>query len=163
MAERPKNSDLKQLLRFGMVLSSICLAATFVLALTYKVTRPKIEEQQKMAEQAALKLIMPDADGFKTGKTGDIEYYEAYKSGKLIGYCVKAVGTGYSGFIRMLVGITPDGTITGLEVLEQSETPGLGAKVKEIKPGAHEPWFTAQFAGKKASDLELRKNIDSIT
>ena len=154
---------MNQLLKFGTILSSICLAATLVLAVTYKVTKPKIEEQQRLAEREALKVVMPDADSFSEKSARGIEYYEATRNGKLIGYCVKAVGNGYSGFIKMIVGIDPQGTIQGLEVLEQQETPGLGAKVKEVRQGEKEPWFLRQFAGKQAASLELRKNIDALT
>lgn len=154
---------MNQLFKFGAILSSICLAATLVLAVTYQITKPKIEEQQRQAEKEALKIVMPDADSFTPESVKGIEYYEATKDGKSIGYCVKVVGNGYSGFIKMIVGIDPQGTIKGLEVLEQQETPGLGAKVNEVRPGEKRPWFLEQFTGKKADALELRKNIDALT
>src|SRR3990167_7825028 len=104
---------MNQLIRFGLILGTICLIATLVLAATYELTKPKIEEQLKIEEQAALKAILPEADSFSEKTIDDIGYFEALKNGSLIGYCVKLTGTGYSGYIRMMVGIELDGTIKG--------------------------------------------------
>ena len=154
---------MKQLLKFGLILCVICMAATFVLAVTYEVTKPKIEEQQRIEEETALKSILPQADSFTKKQSADIEYYEAFKDGKPIGYCVKAAANGYGGYIHMLIGINLKGTIKGLEILQHQETPGLGSKIKEIAPGEKEPWFLRQFKDKSASGIELKKNIDAIT
>ena len=153
---------MNQLARFGIVLGVICLAATLVLAVTYEVTKPKIEKILKMEEQAALKAILPQADSFLAGKTGDIEYFEALKDNNRIGYCVKITGNGYSGFIRMIVGIDTNGIIKGVRILEHQETPGLGSKINEVKPGDKEPRFLRQFIGKQAKSVEVKKNIDAV-
>jgi len=154
---------MKQLLKFGLILAIICLVATLVLAVTYEVTKPKIEEQQRLEEEAALRLVLPEAGSFTKKQLDGIEYYEAIKGGTTIGYCVKAVANGYGGYIYMIVGIDLAGTIEGIEILQHQETPGLGSKIKEVRPGEKEPWFLKQFKGKAASGIELRKNIDSIT
>ncbi len=154
---------MNQLFKFGLILGMICLAAALVLAVTYQITKPRIEEQLRLEEQKALKSIAPEADSFEKKEAGDIEYFDAVKNGKVIGYCVRVAGTGYNGFMRILVGVDLTGVIQGVEVLEQQETPGLGAKVNEIKPGEKEPWFLKQFKGKQARTVEIRKNIDTIT
>lgn len=155
---------MSNIFKFGLILALICLMATFVLAVTYEVTKPKIEEQQRLEEEAALKSILPEADSFTKKQLDGIEYYAALdKDGRLTGYCVKAVANGYGGYIHMMIGIDLGGTIEGLEILQHQETPGLGSKIKEIKPGEKEPWFLKQFKGKDASGIELKKNIDAIT
>lgn len=154
---------MNQLVRFGLILAAICLTATLVLAVTYEMTKPKIDEVLRQEEQEALKIIMPAADSF-TEKTMDgIDYFEALKEKTVVGYCIKVVGTGYSGFIRMIVGIDPNGIIKGVEVLEHQETPGLGAKIAEILPGEKEPHFLKQFKGKPARTVTVKKDIDAIT
>jgi electron transport complex protein RnfG len=152
-----------QLIRFGVILGAICLAATLVLAVTYEVTKPKIEEQLRKEEMAALKEIMPDADSFRIKTIDGIEYFEAYKTGTLAGYCLKVIGMGYGGYIRMLVGINTDGIIHGVRVLEHQETPGLGSQINEVRPGDKTPWFLQQFSGKDAKIVEIHKDIDAIT
>jgi electron transport complex protein RnfG len=154
---------MSQLIKFGLILGVICLAATLVLAVTYEVTKPKIEEQLKNEERSALKSIMPSADSFNEKAMDGIEYFEALKGKTVVGYCVRAVGSGYSGYIRMIAGVDLDGTIEGVAVLEHSETPGLGAKINEIKPGESEPWFLKQFKGKNAGAIAVKKDIDAIT
>ena len=62
----------------------------------------------------------------------------------------------------MLVGIDLKGKIVGINVTSQNETPGLGARVTETKPGEDRSWFLKQFEGKSASSLSLN-NIDAIT
>lgn len=154
---------MNQMVKFGIILALICLTATLVLAVTYEVTKPKIDEAMKGEEKKALELILPDADTFSEKTKDGIDYYEAFKGKELIGYCVKVVSNGYNGFIRIIAGIDLNGVITGVEVIEHSETPGLGAKINEIKPGEKSPWFLKQFAGKPASEIEVGKNIDAIT
>lgn len=154
---------MSQLLKFGLILGVICLAATLVLAVTYEVTRPKIEEQLKAEEQSALKAIVPGADVFAEKSVDGIEYFEALKGRDLVGYCVRVTGMGYNGYIRMVVGIDTLGAIKGVEVLEHYETPGLGAKINEVRPGEKDPWFLRQFNGKSARTVEVRGNIDAIT
>lgn len=154
---------MNNLFKFGLTLGIICLAATLVLAVTYEVTKPKIEEQLKTEEQDALKIVMPQADSFNEKVLDGIEYFEAFKDKNLIGYCVRVVGGGYTGYIRIITGIDPAGAIQGVEILEHNETPGLGAKINEIKPGEMEPWFLKQFKGKSARTIAVKKDIDAIT
>ena len=155
--------SMSQLVKFGLILGAICLAATLVLAVTYEVTKPKIEEQLKTEEQNALKSIMPLADSFGEKTLDGIEYFEALKGKTVVGYCVRVAGSGYSGYIRMIAGVDLNGTIQGVAVLEHSETPGLGAKINEIRPGESEPWFLKQFKGKYARAIAIEKDIDAIT
>ena len=155
--------SMSQLVKFGLILGVICLAATLVLAVTYEVTKPKIEKQLKMEEENALRSIMPSADSFNEKNLDGIEYFEALKGKTVVGYCIRITGNGYSGYIRLIAGIDINGTIGGVAILEHSETPGLGAKIAEIRPGESEPWFLKQFKGKDARDIAIKKNIDAIT
>lgn len=51
-------------------------------------------------------------------------------------------GPGFWGPIIIMVGINPENlTIKGIEILQQEETPGLGARIEES-------WFRDQFRGK---------------
>jgi Na+-transporting NADH:ubiquinone oxidoreductase subunit C len=52
-------------------------------------------------------------------------------------------GSGLWGPIRAAVGVDAAGSLTGLAILDQNETPGLGARIAE-------PWFRLQFRGKRA-------------
>ena len=72
---------------------------------------------------------------------------------------VSAVG--YGGTIDLMVGLSPEGTITGVQVLKHTETPGLGAKITEEK-------FLQQFTAKNVQNTNwaLKKeggDIDQIS
>lgn len=156
-------NGVNQLLRFGIILALICFVATLVLATTYEITKPKIEKQLAQEEEKALKEIMPEADSFAAKSIGGIDYFEALKEKRLVGYCLKIIGTGYNGYIRIIAGIDKNGIIKGIRILEQYETPGLGARIDEIKPGEKDPWFLRQFKDKNAKAIEVKKDIDAIT
>jgi electron transport complex protein RnfG len=72
---------------------------------------------------------------------------------------VSAVG--YGGTIDLMVGLNPEGSITGVQVLRHTETPGLGAKITEEK-------FLKQFIAKNVRDTNwsLKKeggDIDQVS
>jgi electron transport complex protein RnfG len=54
---------------------------------------------------------------------------------------------GYSGAIRLLIGIRADGTITGVHTLSHRETPGLGDGIDRAKSN----WIE-QFEGRSLAD-----------
>jgi len=153
---------MNQLVKYGLILAAICFAAALVLSFVYQVTRPAIEEGRRQEEEAARRALLPQADIFEKKSAGEMEYYEGRRAGKTIGYCLTVVGNGYSGFLRMMVGIDPEGAISGLRVLEHQETPGLGARIIEVKRGEDDPWFLRQFRGKAGRKLAL-KDIQAIT
>ena len=152
-----------QMVKFGLILAVICLSATLVLAVTYQVTKPKIDEELRAEEEAALKIILPEADSFNAKSVNGIEYFDALKGRSLVGYCIKVTGIGYNGFMRMVVGIDAGGVIKGIEILEHHETPGLGSKIYEIRPSEKDAWFLRQFVGKSARTIAVKRDIDAIT
>lgn len=125
-------------LRMVVVLGLITLLASLGLGLVYQKTEPKIA-QQKLAEEAeAMRSVLPEASCGVFVKCGSdtFIYYKGYRrpdTTGFVGYVVKASGRGYSSTIETLVGVASDGSIRGLKVLSQQETPGLGTKIVEVK------------------------------
>ena len=80
---------------------------------------------------------------------GDRVAYKVFSAdGEHLGWVVRAVGDGFQDRIELLIGLSRDaGKITGLDVLDQKETPGLGSKIKDP------PTFRKQFAGKPTDKL----------
>ncbi|MBM3252260.1 MAG: RnfABCDGE type electron transport complex subunit G [Candidatus Omnitrophica bacterium] len=149
-------------MRYGLILLLICFCASLVLSVTYKFTHSRIEAQAITEEKAALDGVYPEAADFGEEKLGDETYYVAKKDNKLMGYIIRAKTKGYASTINMLVGFDPKGIIKGIKILTQEETPGLGAKINEVRYGEDKPWFLKQFEGKKPQELDL-KNIQAIT
>ncbi len=72
-------------------------------------------------------------------------------SGNVIGYLITSTSPeGYGGNVQIAVGITAEGSLTGIGFLSISETPGLGMN-------AQEPAFKDQFMGKAAQTFEVTK------
>lgn len=94
---------------------------------------PKIDANKKKDTEEAIFKVQPDAKKFEKLNFKDFEVYKVYDdSGKSLGYAMPYEGNGFQGKIRLMFGLKDDlNEMTGLEILEQSETPGLGAKIVE--------------------------------
>jgi electron transport complex protein RnfG len=82
------------------------------------------------AETQALEIAPRQVTVEKAGRAKFYSVYEARYQGDLKGWVVKIKGQGYADTIELLLGLSPDfHAITGLFVLDQKETPGLGNKI----------------------------------
>ena len=95
-------------------------------------------------------------------KIGSV-YRALGSDGSSLGVVVESTSTeGYGGNIQITVGITADGTVSGISILSISETAGLGMK-------ATEPAFYGQYEGKQAEKFAVSKDggegepIDAIS
>lgn len=153
---------MKTILKFAFILFLVNLIAASILAWAYNLTKFRIQEQERLAQEQALKQVMPEeiTDRLEVvEKGGIVKYWKAFKGGssQIQGYIFIAKKYGYASVIETMVGMKKDGTITGIKVLSQNETPGLGVKIAE-------PSFTKQFLNRNVSGLELSKNnIHAIT
>ena len=97
------------------------------------------------------------AETFIEIKTNEISFYKVFdKDEKLLGYTFVATARdGYSGDIRTMVGLTYDMTINKINILEHSETPGLGANCTR-------PEFTRMFSGLRRNELFIDKDGGKI-
>lgn len=122
--------------------------------------------QQSVAEgkllEAVRTMITVEQEG---GRTTAYSVFKATQADTVKGWVAKAAGQGYADKVEILIGLSPTiDRITGVFVLEQKETPGLGAKIAEIK-------WRKQFSGKAAQQkLKAVKDkadepheIDAIT
>lgn len=152
---------MKDVRKFTLTLFLICAIAAGLLAFVNMLTKPKILAQAKTEEGLALKDVMSGVVSFQEiKKDGECDYFKALdKDKKIIGYCFLAKKHGYSSDIVTMVGINSGGEITGIKILDQNETPGLGARIVEVRQGEKTPWFGAQFKSQNVSDLK----VDTIT
>ena len=86
--------------------------------------------------------------------------YEVQVGGANAGYAIKVVASGSQGNIEMMVGVDGEGAVTGVSIVKNSETAGIGSKVMENQNGVLD-----QFVGKSAADgtLVVGTNVDAIT
>ncbi len=145
--KNPVNSSTaKSIGKNSIMLGIFAMVTTALLALTAEFTKERIAQAEREAQQKALFEILPrtshDNDllteviqvpadawaslGLKSG--GDI--HVARRADNAVALIVPAVAPdGYSGDIRMLIGINADGTIAGIRIIDHHETPGLGDKI----------------------------------
>jgi Na+-translocating ferredoxin:NAD+ oxidoreductase subunit G len=152
--------NLKQLFKFGFLLMFICAIAAGALAYTYAKTKPVIEERKIETEKEAIQSIFPQAAEVKI-VIKDKENFKVVfdQNQNELGVAMKAAPIGYGGPIEILVGVTKEGKVSAIKIMNQNETPGLGTKTAE-------PKFYEQFAGKQDKELALKKDggtIDAIT
>ena len=151
---------MNSILKLGLNLFVICAVAAGLLAGTNQITAPLIEQRNDQANNEARQTVLPDASEFKELESSKyenksdvevVEVYEGLNGSEVTGYTIKVLPKGYGGEIELMVGITSDGTISGVNVGNMSETPGLGAKAKEEA-------FYGQYAGKPATQIEVVKS-----
>jgi len=158
---------MKEILRLVVALTAIAVGAALILSLVESATRAPIAEQRRLQMVKALKAVLPeidnqpDADSVTLaagtdakGKPVERTFYRGRRGGELAGVAFQVTAPdGYSGNIGIMVGVDPQGTVTGVEILTHAETPGLGARITE-------PAFKGQFAGKSLDNADWRVKKD---
>ncbi len=142
------------------VLFGITLVASAGVGVVNMITAEPIAAAKEAATVAALNEVLPAFDETTNAElTIDelpITVYTATKEGVVSGYAVQTMTKqGFGGTIRMMVGFTPDGEVVNVNVLEQSETPGLGTKMTD----EGNPLITS-FKGKNPADMKLAVKKD---
>ncbi|KTG17285.1 MULTISPECIES: RnfABCDGE type electron transport complex subunit G [unclassified Guyparkeria] len=85
--------------------------------------------------------------------------FRAREAGRVTAVAIPVVThRGYSGDIRLLVGVDADAVITGVRVLEQNETPGLGDKIKADKTDWISDFTGRRLGAPPLEDWAVRKD-----
>jgi electron transport complex protein RnfG len=161
-----------------------------IMAFVYAKTSPIMFIKAKEEKEAALKLMMPEADKVAVLGTWEphekhAEYYAARKCGEIkvisvkdektgemkeekecidprdIGYIVEGFGKGYSSYIHILASVDKNFIVQKISILGHGETPGLGDEIEK-------EYFLSRFEGKSADNLvvikgETADKIEAIT
>ncbi len=163
---------MRDILKLGAILMIYALVAGSALAFVNDMTIDRIRENRLASENEARLEALPGMEGgFDLKDEGsEFPYWVGYSDAErseIGGYVFITRGSGYSSIIESMVGVDRDGTVISVKILSQQETPGLGARVNEIRHGESDPWFTRQFIGKTANDdikvIQDDGNIDAIT
>ncbi len=147
------NSENKQantLIHDAIALFIITLVAGILLGAVYMITKDPIAKAEEEATNKAYATVYKDAEfasddtlteavksfqgDVAAGKIDaaytDVELIEARTAssgGSQAGYVVKVSGKGYGGAVTIALGITNEGEVLGIQILDASnETPGLG-------------------------------------
>ena len=142
------------------ILLLITILAGGLLGLVYKITVDPIAEARVRARMEACMEVLPGATEFTEDESGlsgkaealfagseyegitiDSVYEGSDESGAVCGYVVSVTnGESYGGDLTLFIGFNPEADITGISVIENNDTPGLGQRAgSELTP---------QFVGK---------------
>ncbi len=171
--------DPKYIVKLTVTLFGTCFVVAALLGLTDNITRDRIAAINWENTQIAMKAVVEDesteftpldltdamtAAAASAGATLD-SAYTGTVGGETAGYAFKIVSSGSQGLIEMMVGVDTAGTVTGVSIVDNSETSGIGSKVMTNKPLPNGTGVLDQFKGKSASggDLSVGSNVDAIT
>jgi len=136
---------VRDVLRMVLVLGVVCIAAALGLARVYDLTKEPIAEAKREEVLRAIRAVLPAFDNEPDRDAVEAEgatYFPGRAAGRPVGAAFPVSSPeGYSGTIEALVGVDPEGRVTGVAILAHAETPGLGAKFTN-------PGFLDQFRGK---------------
>ncbi|HDN94620.1 MAG TPA: FMN-binding protein, partial [Nitrospirae bacterium] len=160
----------KDMVKITLNLVVVYVIGGLIMAFVYAKTSPIMFIKAKEEKEAALKLMMPEADkivsiGSWEPHEKHAEYYAARKCGEKktlsvtdektgavteevecidprdIGYIVETFGKGYASYIQLLASVNKDFIVQKISVLHHGETPGLGDEIGK-------DYFQNQFKGK---------------
>lgn len=149
------NKDYVAAAKDALVLIIITLVAGLCLGGVYELTKEPIAHQKELAITESCKAVFPDEEGFtpvasfvlsdavisealaaelkQNGITVGNIYMALSADGSLAGYAIEVTSAeGYGGNIRIMCGISADGTLRGISILEIGETAGLGMRAESV-------------------------------
>ena len=146
----------------ALILTVFAVAGTGLVAFTVEKTRKPIATAERMALLRSLHAVVDEhsysnelitdqyqlLDPAHLGSKKPLPVFRARHNGRPIAVVFTAIAPdGYNGDIKLLIGITYDGTITGVRVIDHRETPGLGDAI-ELR---HTNWILG-FNGRSLED-----------
>ena len=175
------NMDPKYIIKLTVTLFATCVIVAGLLGLVNMVTKDKIAAINWENTQTAMKAVVADPDNTEfsealentdamsaaakaAGGTLD-SVYEVLVGGENAGYAIKVVASGSQGNIEMMVGVDAEGVVTGVSIVDNSETSGIGSKVMSNEPLSSGVGVLDQFQGKSAADgtLAVGTNVTPIS
>ena len=170
---------MNKIIKNTIILTVITLVSGLLLGLAYEVTKAPIAQSQENAKKEAWQAVFPDAD-LDAFEEADVDTDVADQviadlgvettidevctvDGGETGYVITATDSeGYGGDIQVVVGITADGTVSGISFLSISETAGLGMNAQNES-------FYGQYVGVQTDKFYVSKDggegepIDAIS
>ena len=174
MNSAKSDDSVFSMIKLGLTLALYAVVSCTVLAVVNNFTSPKIEQNQKAKVNKAMETFFP-GEGFSFEQKTDYEPKNAgsakiesliiaKKDGKIAGGAAQVSGPTYD-TATLIVGMASDGTITGVQFLKNTDSPGFGLKASDPTfKLANGKTFYGQVEGKNAKDgFEKDKNFDAIS
>lgn len=172
--------DMKYIFQLTLRLCLTCLCVAAMLGFVNKITYTNIQAAANAAKAAALSSVIPVEDG---QSFEDVDLTEDLTSAALAsgatlsevtrvvvadatsGYAMTVIASGSQGNIEMMVGLDAEDAVTGVSIISNSETSGIGSKVMDNENTASGTPVLDQFKGKSPADgsLTVGSNIEAIS
>jgi electron transport complex protein RnfG len=161
MAGNPER-PARRTVRAAIMLAAAAIAAFGLVAVVHEATRDRIAATARARELARFDQVLGGLprdndlladtvtlrDPELLGTTAAVTAYRARFHGQPVAVLLEFVATdGYSGSIRLLIAVAPDGTVLGVRSVSHHETPGLGDFIDAGKSD----WIR-RFSGKSPGD-----------
>jgi Na+-translocating ferredoxin:NAD+ oxidoreductase subunit G len=129
----------------GILLSLFTVIGATLVAYTFENTKTRIAANERASLLRNLHVLVPPdshtndlfrdvievQDPTLLGTRNPVQVYRARRNDEPVALVMTPEAPdGYSGAIRLLVGIDPEGTLIGVRVLSHRETPGLGDAIE---------------------------------
>ncbi len=156
--------NYRQILITAALLLMFAAAGTAMVAATWQGTHERIAANERATLLRKLSQLIP-AQRYDNSLLDDrievqapalgrdpVQVYRARLAGQPVALVMTVLAPdGYSGAIRLLVGINRDGSLTGVRVVAHHETPGLGDGIEEERSD----WIH-QFDGRSLDNTPLQ-------
>ncbi len=141
----PNQQVIDKTKKNALLLAAFATACTLIVALTYLLTAPVIEQQKQQNVLNTITQVLDEtkfdnnplfnctlvSDPALTGQETTIPVYRATLNGDPYAIAFQTqTQKGYNGRIEMMVAIDKQGRIQGVRTLSHQETPGLGDKIE---------------------------------
>lgn len=165
----------------GLTLAVLAAICTALVALTWRLTAPRIAANEKAYLEESLKPALANVfyDNDLAESTLVLEpphdlpgteravIYRLYSQGEPVAAAfVVSAREGYAGPIRLLVGVEYSGALSGVRVLAHRETPGLGDQIESSKSDWLEQFNGASLESPPRDEWAIRRDggtFDALT
>ncbi|MBQ3687837.1 MAG: FMN-binding protein, partial [Treponema sp.] len=151
------------MIKLGLILAAYAVASCTMLAVVNGFTGPVIAANQQRKANAAMLTVFPQAEDFTdidaascgstpSGTTTVQAVKLARAGGKVTGGVIQISGPTYD-HATVMIGMDAAGTVTGVQFLENTDSPGFGSKASDPNfTLANGKTFYGQFTGKQVAD-----------
>jgi electron transport complex protein RnfG len=172
MASNPE-PPARRTMRAAIMLAAAAIAAFGLVAVVHEATRDRIAATARAHELARFDQVLGGVlydndlladtltlhDPELPGTAAAVTAYRARFHGQPVAVVLESVAPdGYSGVIRLLLAVAPDGTILGVRTVSHHETPGLGDFIDASKSDWMQRFTGKSLGSPTAASWSVRKD-----
>lgn len=158
MTKAASTSSASYFIKLAGTLLLISAVVAGLLGLVNHITADRISAINQEKTAASMQEVLPSSGYTEVEYNGEDPLVKSIYAGTEGGWVVEVIPSGFGGELDMVVGISPEGVVTGVSIISMSETSGLGANAMKES-------FRSQYAG-KSGVLAVSKDggeIDALT